>query len=106
MPIDFSKSLNQLPNLIGRLNLAINKKQEKLHNAKLALGKLEVADTNSRAASGKVTWLSSGLRDHPLKTFKSLPLEDNHIVMAVDGSHVDVDRHSSAFYYLFRTCAN
>ena len=100
MPIDFSKSLNQLPNLIGRLNLAINKKQEKLRNAKLALRKLEVADTNSRAASGKVTWLSSGLRDHPLKTFKSLPLEGNHIVMAVDGSHVDVDRHSSAFYYL------
>ncbi len=100
MPIDFSKTLTQLPNLIDRLNFTLVKKNRKLNNAQLAIENLNVNETNSRALNGKATWLSSGLIEHPVNSYVNPPYDSDHIVIAVDGSHVDVDRHASAFYYL------
>ena len=100
MSLDLAKSLAQLPVLVDRLNLWSAKKKKALENAGSALQKLNVADTNSRASNGKATWLASVLTEHPLNAHSANPVDSNHIVMAVDGSHIDVDRHASAFYYL------
>lgn len=62
-------------------------------------------DTDSLRAKiersrGRTTWLVAGILGDPAGTFEPAPLPSDFVVLASDGSHIDVDRHSPARCYL------
>lgn len=68
-----------------------------------ATGHFATADpyeTEARRAAGKATWLAARLDGALRGGFAPPHLPSDHVVVAVDGSHVDVDRHAAARCFL------
>jgi len=53
-----------------------------------------------KIASSKTTWLVAGLVDGLDLHYKAPPIPPEFIILATDGSHIDVDRHRSTRCYL------
>jgi hypothetical protein len=71
-----------------------------------AVGHLTSADANAietRRAQGKSTFLTAGLDGAINGAFPAPPLAADHVVVAVDGSHIDVDRHAPVRCFLINT---
>ena len=107
MALDLSKTITQLEELTRHMS-----GQHDAHAAALAaaLAHLASADPDeveARRRAGQVTWLAAGL-DPSTGSGQALlagavapaPLPPDHAVVAVDGSHIDVDRHSPVRCYL------
>ena len=103
MALDLSKTATQLygaaPHFSGQRSARI----EALARAAVFL---QTADTDAierRRQKGKTTFLSAGLLGPMTQTWPTPPLAPDHIVVAVDGSHIDVDRHSPVRCFLINT---
>jgi len=71
-----------------------------------AVSHLNSADANAietRRAQGKSTFLTAGLDGAINGAFPAPPLTPDHVVVAVDGSHIDVDRHAPVRCFLINT---
>ena len=100
MSLDLHKTAAQIQGMAGRLKERQGDQRARLEKALRHLHSAGATQLEQRRREGKYTWLVAGLdgalagRHHP----PALP--DDYVVLAVDGSHIDVDRHSPARCYL------
>ena len=102
MSLDLSKLVGQIVDLAASLKSKRNERQAKLKLAQDIL-KSSVTDLSTlkqKVETSKTTWLVAGLKDgiDLAHTVSNCP--DDYIVLASDGSHIDVDRHQSARCFL------
>jgi len=102
MSLDLSKLVGQIVDLAASLKSKAGERQAKLE---FALKTLEAcaADLNAlkqKVESSKTTWLVAGLKESIGLGLTAPKCPDDFIVLASDGSHIDVDRHQSAHCFL------
>ena len=91
----------------GRLHDALPAMRGQWRDHSIALGaalerfaEADPSDVEARREQGKSTWLAARVENGLSGAFPPPPLPPDHIVVAVDGSHIDVDRHAAARCYL------
>jgi hypothetical protein len=102
MPLDLSKLIGQIVDLAAGLKSKAGERQAKLEFALKTL-KSSAADLDElkqKVESSKTTWLVAGLRDGLDIGIAAQRCPDDFIVLASDGSHIDIDRHQSAHCFL------
>ena len=100
MTLDLAKTAGQL---YGAAGLLQRRRMGQLEALAAAVQHFEAADhldVEARRSNGKSTWLAAGIESALSERRAAPPLPVDHVVIAVDGSHVDVDRHSPARCYL------
>jgi hypothetical protein len=102
MSLDLSKLVGQIVDLAASLKSKAGEKQAKLEFALKTL-KSSAADINGlkqKVEASKSTWLVAGPKES-LDLRQTAPgCPDDFMVLASDGSHIDVDRHQSAHCFL------
>ena len=102
MSLDLSKLIGQIADLAASLKLKEGERQAKLEFALKTL-KSSAADINGlkqKVEASKSTWLVAGLKES-IDLGQTAPgCPDDFMVLASDGSHIDVDRHQSAHCFL------
>ncbi len=102
MSLDLSKLIGQIVDLAASLKSKRGERQAKLD---LALKTLRSSAADLKALKQKVeasktTWLVPGLKENIDLGRMAPECLDDFIVLASDGSHIDVDRHQSAHCFL------
>ncbi|MCJ7557795.1 MAG: DNA double-strand break repair nuclease NurA [Gammaproteobacteria bacterium] len=101
-----SLDLNQVSGQIDGMAASLKAEEE---NWKRCLGRalemlqLQSADVDSlrkKIEGSRTTWLVAGVSDELAGNHRPLPCPTDFTVIASDGSHIDVDRHSPARCYL------
>jgi hypothetical protein len=102
MSLDLSKLIGQIVDLAASLKSKEGERKAKLEFA-LKTVKSSAADMNGlkqKVEASKSTWLVPGLKES-IDLGQTAPgCPDDFIVLASDGSHIDVDRHQSAHCFL------
>jgi hypothetical protein len=102
MSLDLSKLVGQIVDLAASLKSKAGERQARLEFA-LSTLRSSAADLNAlkqKLESSKTTWLVAGLQES-IDLRRAAPhCPDDFIVLASDGSHIDVDRHQSARCFL------
>jgi len=102
MSLDLSKLVGQIVDLAASLKSKAGERQAKLE---FALKTLKSSAANLKALkqkveSSKTTWLVPGLKEN-IDLRQMVPnCPNDFMVLASDGSHIDVDRHQSARCFL------
>jgi len=102
MSLDLAKLVGQIMDLAANLKMRGGERQTKLG---FALKTLESSAANlneliEKVETSKTTWLVAGLKERVDLRQVVLPCPDDFVVLASDGSHIDVDRHQSAHCFL------
>jgi len=102
MSLDLSKLISQIIDLAASLKSKRRERQEKL---KFALDMLKSSAMNlstlkQKVETSKTTWLVAGLKEGIDLAETATHCPEDFIVLASDGSHIDVDRHQSARCFL------
>ena len=102
MPLDLAQVVSQIKGLAARLKAGQREREQHLE---LALGTLrsqaaDIPSLRGKIAASKTTWLVAGLTQGLDQQYKAPPCPQDFTVLATDGSHIDVDRHSSVPCYL------
>ncbi|MCE2469169.1 MAG: DNA double-strand break repair nuclease NurA [Dehalococcoidia bacterium] len=100
MALDLDKTAAQLGRLTASLRQRGDVKADALAQALTALREADPEAVEARRAGGRVTWLVAGVEESLRDAFAAPSLPDDYLALSVDGSHVDVDRHSPARCYL------
>lgn len=103
MALDLSKTAAQLYGAVPHFS---GQRSAKLEALAQAAEQLRIADADAieqRRRDGRTTFLPAGLLGHLADTYPTPPLAQDHVVVAVDGSHIDVDRHSPVRCFLINT---
>ncbi len=102
MSLDLTKVVSQVGGMIARLKAGSEERQKRLQKALDVLhNQANNLDYLTRKiASSKTTWLVAGLVDGLDQRYKAPPISTEFIILATDGSHIDVDRHRSTRCYL------
>ena len=100
MALDLSKTVAQLEGLTHRMRDQRDAHAEALAAALSHLATADPGAVESRRTAGRLTWLIAGLDGALAGAIEPTPLPPDHVVVAVDGSHIDVDRHAPAQCYL------
>jgi hypothetical protein len=102
MSLDLSKLVSQIVDLAASLKSKAGERQTKLEFALKTLksSAAELNELKQKVEASKTTWLVAGLKEN-IGPGKEAPLcPDDFMVLASDGSHIDVDRHQSAHCFL------
>lgn len=102
MSLDLSKLISQIVDLAAGLKSKEAERQSKLEFALRTL-KFSAADLDAlkqKVESSKATWLVAGPRESIDLRLTAPTCPDDFIILASDGSHIDVDRHQSAHCFL------
>lgn len=102
MSLDLSQLINQIHNMTDYFKLHYSSRSSKLDYA-LKTVNSDLTDfkrLSNRINDAKTTWLVAGLCEKIDNRKLSPPCPFNHQVVAVDGSHIDVNRHQSARCFL------
>jgi hypothetical protein len=102
MSLDLSKLVGQIVDLAANLKVKAVERQGKLEFALKTL-KSSAADLNAlkqKVESSKTTWLVAGPKENIGLKITPPNCPDDFVVLASDGSHIDVDRHQSAHCFL------
>ena len=100
--LDFTQIVAQIEDLAASLKAQEGERRAKLDFA-LATIQSPAAEFNQlrqKIETSKTTWLVAGLRERVDLCQPALPCPENFIILASDGSHIDVDRHHSAHCFL------
>ena len=100
MALDLTQTAGQLHAATPGLRAQTEHGAARLQAAEQALTEADPADIATRTAAGTLTWLVAGIEDSLTETVPEPPLPASHAVVAVDGSHIDVDRHSPVRCFL------
>ena len=100
MALDLTRTAGQLYAAVPSMREQWGSQQRALERAAGYFATADPHDTEARRAAGKATWLAARLDGALRGGFAPPPLPPDHVVVAVDGSHVDVDRHASARCFL------
>jgi hypothetical protein len=103
MALDLSKTAAQLYGAAAHFSGQRTAKLEALARAAEYLRTADADAIEQRRLEGKTTFLPAGLTGPMANTWPAPPLALDHIVVAVDGSHIDVDRHSPVRCFLINT---
>jgi len=100
MPLDLSQVAAQIEGLAAKLKSEEKERGERLERALALLHAADVASLKRKVASSKTSWLVAELVDGLAQHYEAPPCPSEFTVLATDGSHIDVDRHSSVRCYL------
>jgi hypothetical protein len=98
MSLDLNQVAAQIEGMAAGLKAEQKEKEGHLSRA-LNVLRLKSGDLDSlrkRVESSKTTWLVAGIASELIGRHESISCPPDFAVIAVDGSHIDVDRHSSA----------
>ncbi len=93
MPLDLLRVAEQLSSLASGLQAQGAERAEQLERALLEIGTADAEEINRKRAQGRVTWLVPGLPTDTAAAYPPNPPPADYQALAVDGSHIDVDRH-------------
>ena len=102
MSLDLARVIGQIVDLAASLKSRERERQAKLDFALKTL-KSSAADLDrlrQKVETSKTTWLVAGPRERVDLCQSAPPCPEDFIVLASDGSHIDVDRHQSAHCFL------
>lgn len=102
MSLDLMQVAEQIERMAAKLQAG---QEEKQHRLQLALDTFTFAAKKfdflkRRIETSKTTWLTAGLEEELDLRASAPPCPDNFVVLAVDGSHIDVDRHRSTYCFV------
>ena len=100
MPLDLSQMAAHIEGLAAKVKVEEKEREERLERALKLVHTVDVDSLKRKLASSKTSWLVCGLTDGLAQQFKVPPCPEGFTVLATDGSHIDVDRHSSVRCYL------
>ncbi len=102
MTLDLVKVYNQVEAMAGDLRLGQADYRQKLSAALAGLqaGAAEQDKLRKKIENARTTWLVAGLKENIALHKPALSCPEDFIVIASDGSHIDVDRHQSARLFL------
>ncbi len=103
MALDLSKTAAQLYDAAPQIAGQRRSHLEALARASTALDSADPAVVEQRRIDGKTTFLVAGLEGKLAGSIAAPTLPPDHVVVAVDGSHIDVDRHAPARLFLINT---
>ena len=95
MPLDLAQVVSQIKGLAARLKAGERERRERLERALTLPSTTDIEPLRSKTAASKTTWLVAGLIDGLDLHHEVPPSPSEFTVLATDGSHIDVDRHSS-----------
>ena len=93
MPLDWHHVATQLDALAADLQTQGTEHSSRLDRALETFASADPAVINDKRAKGKVTWLVPGLPANPAAHHPPALPPSDYRALAVDGSHIDVDRH-------------
>jgi len=98
MSLDLNKVAGQIEGMAADLKAEQKDKEAHLSHALeiLRLKSNELDSLRKRIENSKTTWLVAGITNELTGSHKSRECPSDFAVIAVDGSHIDVDRHSAA----------
>lgn len=102
MSLDLAQVVAQIEGMAASLKAWEGERRVRLDFA-LAIIQSPAAELNQlrqKIETSKTTWLVAGLRDKIDLCQPALPCPEDFIILASDGSHIDVDRHHSAHCFL------
>ncbi|MDE2836314.1 MAG: hypothetical protein OXL97_02235, partial [Chloroflexota bacterium] len=100
MALDLTKTAGQLYEAMPSMREQWGSHRRALDRAATHFAGADAHETEARRAAGKATWLAAR-QDGALRgAYPPPPLPPDYVVVAVDGSHVDVDRHAAARCFL------
>ena len=93
MPLDLHRVAEQLSSLASGLQAQGVERAERLERAIREMGTADGEDVNRKRTEGRVTWLVPGVPTDTAAAYPASPPPADYQALAVDGSHIDVDRH-------------
>jgi hypothetical protein len=98
MSLDLNKVAAQIEGMAESLKAEQQDREGRLGHAleTLRLKSADVASLKKKIESSKTTWLVAGITNELSGSHKPVPCPPDCAIIAVDGSHIDVDRHTSA----------
>ena len=103
MALDLSKTATQVYDAAPHFSGQRSAQLEALARASEHLRLADADSIEQRRMEGKTTFLAAGIKGSMAETWPLPALALNHVVVAVDGSHIDVDRHSPVRCFLINT---
>ncbi len=102
MPLDLVQAAPQIGVLVAKLKAGAGERDKRLRCALELLQSqaVETEELNRKITSSKTTWLVAGLHEEPNRRYRDPRPPSEFTILAVDGSHIDVDRHNSVACYL------
>jgi len=100
--LDLTRVAAQVAEMVTRLKTGLAERQARLDYAldTLHCQADDLERLKRKIIASRTTWLVAGLVEGLNQHYPALPLPADYMVMATDGSHIDVDRHRSARCYL------
>lgn len=100
MALDLTKTAGQLYAAMPSMREQWGSHLRALERAAAHFATADPHETEERRVAGRATWLAARLDGALRGAYPPPPLPPDHVVVAVDGSHVDVDRHAAARCFL------
>jgi hypothetical protein len=102
MTLDITQVYNQIEDMAGDLKSNQADRVQKLENAIATLKSVppDQGKLKDRIEAAKATFLVAGLKEDIKLHRKPAPIPQDFVVIASDGSHIDVDRHHSPRLFL------
>ena len=100
MALDLTKTAGQLYAAMPSMREQWGSHERALERAAVHFAAADPHETEARRTAGKATWLAARLDGALQGSFPAPPLPPDHVVVAVDGSHIDTDRHAAARCFL------
>ncbi|MBI4187172.1 MAG: DNA double-strand break repair nuclease NurA [Chloroflexi bacterium] len=102
MSLDLTRVASQVESMVSRLKAGVSERHQRLERALGVLGDEanDIERLRHKVSHSKTTWLVAGLAESLGQHYPPPPCPPEFTVIAVDGSHIEVDRHRSARCYL------
>ena len=100
MTLDLAKAAGQLYAALPEMRGQQRGHAQALGVALERIDDVDALDAEARRVQGKSTWLAAGVENGIAGAFPPPAPPADYVVVAVDGSHVDVDRHAAARCFL------
>ncbi len=95
MPLDLAQVAAQIEGLAAKLKAEERGRVERLEHALRLLHSVDADSLKEKISASNTTWLVAGLTGVMTRCHEAPPLPTEYTVVATDGSHIDVDRHTS-----------
>lgn len=96
MSLDLEQTAAQLGRLTGQLRSQRAALAAALTTAQTAIGDADPQELELKRKAGRYTWLAAGLDGQLAGAYTPPPLSGDYAVVATDGSHIGLDRHTPA----------